>query len=55
MDKLLDGMKSLDAETVTSDQVEAVARKMAKEYGDSPDSPRCRIDTLKQGIAYGQT
>ena len=50
--KLFAGLESLDAETATREEVEVVTRKISAEYGDDPDSPRCRIDTLKKGIKY---
>jgi hypothetical protein len=50
--KLFAGLESLDAETVTKDEIEAAARVIAVDYGDYPDSPRCRVDTLKKGIRY---
>ena len=52
MQKLFAGLESLDAETATRDEVEAVGHKVAVGYGDYPDSIRCRIDTLKKGIRY---
>lgn len=32
--------------------VEKALRYVAVGYGDYPDSVRCRIDTLQQGIKY---
>jgi len=46
-----DGLRDIPDGSPPSD-VEAVIRAIAAGYGDYPDSARCRIDTLRQGIKY---
>jgi hypothetical protein len=40
------------SDSPAADDVERILRNIALSYGDYPDSARCRIDTLQQGIKY---
>lgn len=47
----MEKLECLSDDPIKSD-VEKVLRHIAVGYGDFPDSARCRIDTLQQGIKY---
>jgi len=49
--KIMEGLQCLSDDPETS-YIESVLRRIAVGYGDYPDSARCRIDTLQQGIKY---